>query len=62
MQMPSIAKPVVPVISVPPMYQWPQFLRRVVLTAAIVLCVGVYVTLGAGLISLLVLAINALGR
>ena len=59
MQLPSILKPTLSFI-LPPLYQWPKLLKSVILTVATLLCFGIYILLGMGLVSLLALAISAL--
>ena len=50
MQVPSILRP--SFISLPPLHQWPRFIKRIMLAAATLLCIGIYVLLIAGVISL----------
>ena len=39
----------VPWVSVPPMYAWPQSLKKAILTLAVIACLGAYVLLVGGL-------------
>lgn len=58
MQVPSVLKH--SVVSLPPLYQWPQPVKRIILGGTIALCVGIYLLLVAGVFSAVALTISAL--
>jgi hypothetical protein len=42
-------------VSSPPMYAWPIPVKRAVFGLGVILCIGVYAVMGAGLVSLVTL-------
>jgi hypothetical protein len=42
-------------VSLPPMYAWPIPVKRAVFGLGVILCIGVYAVMGAGLVSLMTL-------
>ena len=46
--------------SLPPMYDWPISVKRVVLAACIILCIMAYVAMTAGILSLATLILGLL--
>lgn len=53
MQLPVVSRS--DMVSVPPMYAWPQSLKRALLLGAVLGVIGAYVLLGGGIIALLAL-------
>lgn len=45
-------------ISLPPLYQWPKPIKRIMLATATVLCFGIYILLIAGVISLFAIILD----
>jgi hypothetical protein len=43
--------------SLPPMYAWPTFVKRVVLSAAVLSCIVTYAAIGAAILNLARLAL-----
>jgi hypothetical protein len=63
MQRPTFVKePIVTVaaISLPPMYDWPDPVKRIVLVACTILCVIAYVMMTAGIVGLATLVLGLL--
>lgn len=53
MQLPIVSRQ--SIASLPPMYAWPQYLKRALLLGAVLGVVGAYILLGGGIIALLAL-------
>ena len=56
MQVPSIFKPSLPATT--SIHKWPRLLKRVILSLAALFCIGIYLLLAIGLISLLALMVD----
>lgn len=52
MQLPAVFKPST-IASVPPMYTWPNSIKRLLLAAAVLAVIAAYVLLGGGIIAFL---------
>jgi len=53
MQLPVVSR--ANIVSLPPMYAWPQTVKRALLFGAVLGVIGAYVLLGGGIIALLAL-------
>ena len=51
MQVPSIFRP--PTVSLSSVHRWPRPIKRFLLAVAVLLCIGIYVLLTLGVISLM---------
>ena len=60
MQLPTLMRP--STMSIPPLYTWPRSLKRMLLSFAVLLVLGAYLLLGGGLIALLALVAEQMGR
>ena len=58
MQVHSVFKPAL--VGMPPLYQWPHFLKRVVLVSATIFCLSIYALLAFGMIGSMILMLNLL--
>lgn len=60
MQLPNLFRP--STISVPPLYLWPRSLKRVLLAVSVVAVIGAYLLMGGGIIALLAVLAEWVGR
>lgn len=59
MQLPVVFRPSA---SIPPMYMWPRSVKRLLLGLLVLLVLAAYALLGGGIIALLALLAESMGR